>query len=98
MDRQTVLNILPETLLLSPYDKEFYEKTLSIFGDKNGELEKIAEYFGITNFHKTKEQVVDYIFSQIKPDLSKSEELALNAKATFAERSEFFRREQSISS
>ena len=88
MNKRDILEALPGIVLLSPYGSDLYKKLLAIFGDRDGELEKIAEYFGISSFHNMKEKAVENLFLAVKESLSTSEKLALEARKSFDEESE----------
>ena len=85
MPREEVLAVLPQVFLLDPYSEDLYKKLFSLFGDKDGGLQKAAEYFGIdTSFiAKEKDALAERIFADVKNELGKSEQAALDAKKKF---------------
>lgn len=86
MPKEDVLEIFPEILLLAPYNRELYKAMWSLFEDPDGELAVLAKYFGIdASFIRSKtELIVDKLFSEINPELKKSEQSALEAKEKFS--------------
>lgn len=85
MGQDEVFQILPKVLLQNPYDENIYKKLISLFGDPKGELEKIAQYFGVDTsfFAEEKEKLAKKLFYNVKNDLEKSEDYALEAKKKF---------------
>lgn len=86
MPKEEIRRIIPQVILLNPYRPELYSKLFSIFGDTDGGLRSIAEYFGLDTsvFSEAKEELADRIFSEsIKQQLGKDEQAALNAKAQY---------------
>ena len=83
MNERDVLDVLSEVILLYPYNKNLYKKALAIFGDKQGELEEIARYFGISDFSDIKENLVEELFLSIKDSLHVSEQQALEVRQIF---------------
>ncbi|MBQ2617405.1 MAG: hypothetical protein IJF90_11170 [Synergistaceae bacterium] len=85
MPKKDVLAVLPQTMLLNPYNEELYKSLFSIFGDSDGGLQKAARYFGVDTSFITegKEALADKIFADIKHELGKSEQAALSAKAEY---------------
>lgn len=49
-----VERVLIEAVHLHPYDTSFYELWLNLFGDQNGELDVIEEFFGVSVSTRTK--------------------------------------------
>lgn len=85
MSKEEVLAILPQVFLLNPYDERLYKKLYSLFGDKDGGIEKAANYFDVdTSFiAKEKEALAERLFADVKGELGKSEQSALEAKKKF---------------
>ena len=52
MDKNDILELLPNIFLSNPYNENLYIKLFGIFGDNEGCLEKIASYFGFSNIVK----------------------------------------------
>ena len=85
MPKKDVLAVLPQTLLLNPYNEELYKSLFSIFGDSDGGLQRTARYFGVdTSFiAEGKEALAGKIFEGIKQQLGMSEQAALSAKRDY---------------
>ncbi|MBR4196950.1 MAG: hypothetical protein IKQ95_09595 [Synergistaceae bacterium] len=86
MPKEEIRRIITQVILVDPYKPELYSKLFSIFGDTDGGLRSIAEYFGLDTsvFSEAKEELADRIFSEsIKQQLGKDEQAALNAKAQY---------------
>ena len=49
MDRNDIVERLPNIFLSNPYNEDLYVKLFGIFGDPDSNLENIASYFGFSN-------------------------------------------------
>ena len=86
MSREEVRENFSKALLLDPYNQELYKNLLSILGDSDGGLERIANYFNIdTSFIScSKEALTENLFTKIGGNLQKSEHEALNVREKFS--------------
>ncbi|MDR3113590.1 MAG: hypothetical protein LBU09_04365, partial [Endomicrobium sp.] len=90
MSNETILTELSNVLLMNPYADGLYAFLLDRFGDKNGDLGKIAEYFGISYVIRKKEKDLKVFFSELKPQLAISEESTIAAKDKFTSKCEVY--------
>lgn len=70
-----------EILALNPYDLELFENMLSVFGDKNGELGALADYYGVDLNYSKDMQALQYV----KEIQGETEEDSVAAKEKLAE-------------
>ncbi|GHV46595.1 hypothetical protein FACS1894204_08530 [Synergistales bacterium] len=90
MGKEAALDVFPEVLLINPYNKDLYMSMLTKLGDKDGELEKISTYFGVASLKLAKKNIIEKLYSDIKPQLLVSEEKALTARNSFVEQCQFY--------
>lgn len=55
---EAVTSMLIEALSLNPYDEGFYTQWFKMYGDKNGELEALENYFGVYVSTKAKKDLI----------------------------------------
>lgn len=73
--------IYKEILGLNPYNLELFENMLEVFGDGNGEIGRLADYYGVDLQHSKDMQVLQYV----KEIQGETEEEAVTAKEKLKE-------------
>ena len=48
MPKDVVMSEFPKVLLMNPYEDKIYLTMLDLFGDRDGGLERVAKYFGVS--------------------------------------------------
>lgn len=71
------IEICQEIINLNPYDFEIYEYLFSVYGDKKGELQNLADYFGV-DLNDTKD---DSALKYVQENQGETEDDAVKAKA-----------------
>lgn len=84
-DNNTKVNLLGEILILNPYKSVYYQYIIEKYGDKNLEIENIANYFDI-NLDKYKMSYIYEIYHDITVE---NEEEAIEALKQIQDKIEF---------
>nr|MCR4605929.1 hypothetical protein [Eubacterium sp.] len=84
-DRDTEEKMAVQMLTLSPYDVRFYANLIRNYGDKNGEIQKIGEFFHIDIDQLKKELMCEYASESSLDGIDSSDNLvsALAEKADY---------------
>lgn len=79
--KEKVNQIYQEILTLNPYNLELFENMLAVFGDENGELGALADYYGVGLQDSKDHQALQYV----KDIQGESEEDSVKAKEKLIE-------------
>lgn len=79
--KDKMTQIYQEILELNPYNLELFENMLSVFGDENGELGILADYYGVDLNYSKDMQALQYV----KEIQGETEEDSVAAKEKLAE-------------
>jgi len=86
MAENDLLALVPTLILSSPYNSGLYTALYSRLGDMNGDLNKIASYFGMSSeLSDIKNKILDDLFLKIKHKFSRSKADCSIARKEFIE-------------
>ena len=77
-DEGTCRSALLQSVQLNPYQSEWYLYVLDRFGDKDGNLETVARYFGMTTVQEEKRQRLDRLAQSLPLDTEDQAQAALS--------------------
>lgn len=83
MPKDVVMSEFPKVLLMNPYEDKIYLTMLDLFGDRDGGLERVAKYFGVSCVSVAKKKQVQALYKNLQPQFEVSEEKARSAKKIF---------------
>ena len=83
--KERINQIYQEILALNPYNLELFENMLAVFGDENGELGSLADYYGVALQDSKDNQALQYVKSiqgETEEDSVKAKEKLIEYCAT----------------
>ena len=83
MSEQEARNVFTSLVVKSPFNPDLYLKSLELMGNSNGELDKLANYFGVTGLEKKRQELLDAFLKKSRDKFRISLQVASETRRGF---------------
>ena len=83
MSEQEARNLFTSLVVKSPFNPDLYLKSLELMGNSNGELDRLANYFGVTGLEKKRQELLDAFLKKSRDKFRISLQVASETRRGF---------------